>query len=180
MAIFKGTSFSKPSFWISTLVFGVHRGEIRHLLTSMDFPVDHLKMTHSGWFQIEASCPDTKSSTGGFFTPDVAASDRRIITKFAQVIGPILLYVARYKIMEAKLTLTNNHRAWKPHSCLKELLEKGKLDADFYRTLKAVTLLMRWSLGTTDMTETGRIIRSVHGLASGVAGHSAITKWVKG
>ena len=38
-----------------------------YLLTSMDIPMDHLKMTHSGCFQIQSSCPDTKSFTSWWF-----------------------------------------------------------------------------------------------------------------
>lgn len=46
--------------------------------------------------------------------------------------------------------------------------------------MKAINLLMRWSLGTSYLTETGRVVRSLHGLASGVAGHSAITTMIYG
>lgn len=76
----------------------------------------------------------------GFFTPDVSCSDRRISSKFAQVVGPILLYVAGYefpfiikqlKRMEAKMGLANNHRLWKPHSLIKQLIEKGKIDCHY-------------------------------------------------
>ena len=121
----------------------------------------------------------------GFFTPDVECSDRRISSKVAQCVGPILLYLAGYDYdfikkqmtrIEAKSSLATHHRQWKPHSVILSLIEKGKVDPAFYRTLKAVNLLMRWSLGTT----TGRIVRSLHGLASGVAGHLAITTMVYG
>ena len=125
----------------------------------------------------------------GFFTPDVECSDRRISSKFAQCVGPILLYLAGYDYdfikkqmtrIEAKSSLATHHRQWKPHSVILSLIEKGKADPAFYMTLKAVNLLMRWSLGTTYLTESGRIVRSLHGLASGVAGHSAITTMVYG
>ena len=96
------------------------------------------------------------------------------------MVNNLLIRSYTLKKMEADLPLANKHRLWKPHSMLKQLVADGELDADFYRTVKVITILMRWSLGTTYMTETGRVVRSLHGLASGVAGHSAITTMVYG
>ena len=52
------------------------------------------------------------------------------------------------KKMEADMSLANKHRLWKPHSMLKQLVADGELDADFYRTVKVITLLMSTSMLT--------------------------------
>lgn len=61
----------------------------------------------------------------GYFTPDVECSDRRISSKFAQCVGPILLHLAGYSykkikkqllLIEAESSLASHPRQWKPHS----------------------------------------------------------------